>query len=203
MLQDARAEVLFRVEAGRRNPKPLRVDVGRARVRARRAPADVDVMPQGRRVGRHLSPEEDGGEDHDVVQVLAAVVGVVGDETLLRADVREVVPLGERLEDHPEGVHVDGAELGLGDDASLRIEKRRRAVPGLADDDGVRRAHELLPHLLGDGVEPVTNNVEGSLVDSHAPSSFESSRAPVRATSALHPGGTRVVAVGSSMTARP
>jgi len=41
--------------------------------------------------------------------------------------------------------------------------------------------HELLSHLLGDGVESVTNNVEGCLVDSHAPSSFESSRAPVRA----------------------
>ncbi len=54
LLQDPGAEVLLGVEAGRRDPKPLRVDVGRVRVRAGRTSADVDVMPEGRSCTRPL-----------------------------------------------------------------------------------------------------------------------------------------------------
>ena len=207
LLQHAVAEVLLEVELEQGDTQALGVDIDGAGVGPGGAAADVDVVAERGAERHQLVVVEHRREDQDVVQVLAAAVRVVGDEPLAWLDFREIVALGEGLEDQAEGVHVDRAELGLGDDPTLTVEKRGRAVAGLADDGGIGRAHHHLAHLLGHGVEAVADDVEACLIDvaplGHHPSPRSRTRAPAAPTVARQPGGTRVVAVGSSMMARP
>ena len=155
------------IELERRDADALLPDLGRPRVvGAVSGPADVALVravdgPEGQAIAH-----EDGQEHRQVGQVIAAMVGIIEQEHVPGPDTPgEIVADGG---DGPgEGPDMNGHVLGLGGEAALAVEDRRREVAARVQDLRVGRPQHGLAHLLDDGFETVLDDGDGDSVERH------------------------------------
>ena len=102
---------------------------------------------------------EDGGDDGDVGEMGAAVVGVVEGEDVAGAEgVLAAAQYGAHGVAH--GAEVDGDMGGVGDEMALAVEEGAGEVEALLDVDGIGGVDEGGAHLFGDGHEEVVEYFE-------------------------------------------
>ena len=146
----------------------LLVDAARERRhRARRDATDIGVVAAGgyikRGLTRHatvLPPTRqiDGGDDGDVRQMGAAVVGVVEHVDITRLHVRIARDHGLDRLAHRSQVHRHVRRVG--DQRTLGVEQRAGEVQPLLDVDRVCGVLQPQAHLLGDVHEQVVEDLE-------------------------------------------
>ena len=105
--------------------------------------SDIDVM--GDRTGKSQQrlAMKDRRENRDILKMLAADIGIVGQEHLARPDgamLGKAGPHGQR-----ERAHLHGNVLSLGNDATFGIEQRAGTVAGLADNGRAGGRSRLMP----------------------------------------------------------
>jgi hypothetical protein len=146
------------VDAGRRDDDALLGEpAGGGRHRAGFRAADVGVV-------RSCDGEAElgAGDERDVGEVRAS-----GERIVEHEDVGSLrVVLHDRRDRIRHRAEVDRDVLGLRDHAAALVEERRGAVAPLLDVGGERGADERGAHLLGDGPEGVSENLE---LNVHAP----------------------------------
>src|SRR5213079_1545535 len=140
----------------------------------------------------------DGPDECDVGEVRAAGIRVVEDEHVSRAR-------GGDERAHRRDRFVHGTEMhrnvgGLSDHFTGGVEQRRRTVATIANVRGYRRVNENEAHLLRDGREGVSHDLEPDGVEGHVRST---STAPQGCTVPRHPGSTRAVASRPAKIAGP
>jgi hypothetical protein len=140
---------------------PLLLDPGAGgRHGSGRDPADLGVVPARSDVKPDLVAVggEHRGDDCDVREVSAAVVGVVEDVDVAAAEVW--VALDHHLDRLAHRAQVDRHVRGVGDQAALRVEQRAGEVEPLLDVDRVRGGLQADAHLLGDRHEQVVEDLQ-------------------------------------------
>ena len=130
---------------------------------------EVGVVRDVRRPGDDLALEEDRLDQHDVGQVRAAAgVGVVADEDVALADLRQRMPRRHVLDHAHQRAEVHRDVHRLAQRAAARVEQARRAVAPLLDVGRVGGAHQRLAHLLDDGGERIADHLHRDRIDSPA-----------------------------------
>ena len=195
----------------RRDAQPFAEDLRDRAVAAGRRRADIRPMRAQASVAEQLAVIECGPHHIHVRQVAAPEIGVVVDENVA------VVHVGSEHGD--DGAHRIGhrAEVNrqigaLRHHLAACVEDAAGIIASRLQDRRIGRLGEDDPHLLGDLVEAVLDDLEGggigplhqvfhccltlfcSCVSSTKPSSF---------IFACHPGGTRMVESSNSITAGP
>src|SRR5581483_8197053 len=166
------------------------------------------VRARGGKAGK-FALIEDRGEDGLVWKMRAGEIGVVHDPDVTRLPYVAAEPffgeLGTDLEVSEEERNAEGlAEYGV-----IAIEKSDRAVFHPVDDGRIRRPDQRRAHVMSRGDEGVADDFSrdgidtDSCADRHDLPPSLSRIDPNGSISALVPGGTTVVAVGSSMIAGP
>ena len=168
-VEQALVELAPLEELDRRDAQPLLVDLHRITGVAPRAhAADVEVVSQRAADGDERPAMEDRQEGLDVGEVLAALVGVVGDDDVAffpLCDGNRLVQCGAQRAAHR--VQMDGDAARLRDDSPIEVEDRGGVVEHLPDDGGVGGAENRRRHLLGDTHQRVVHDLEGHGIDSH------------------------------------
>ena len=141
------------------------VDLARDADAAGRAAADIDVMGDVGHVAEQRALVEDRRDERDVVQVHAALVGIVDQDAV--AGLQALGAVGADGARHQVGqrAQVGGLGEGLGDGAQLAIEEGAREVAARLDVGRVGGAAERGAHLLGDGEQPVADDLEANGID--------------------------------------
>ena len=164
-LEHIGAQPALIVELERRDADALLPDLGGARVvGAMGGAADVALMRAvDRPEGQPLAVEHrhEGGE---IGQMVAAVIGVVEEVDVARADLA-AEGVVHRFGRPGQGADVDRHVLGLGDQAALGVGQRGREVAARVDDLRVGGAQHRLAHLLGDRVQAVLDHRDRDRVD--------------------------------------
>ena len=106
-----------------------------------------------------VSLEVDRLDDEDVLEVHAAVEGVVHDEDVAGADAIAVVP-EQRLHRGRDRAEVERDAHGLGDRLAARVAERGREVHAVADDGRVGGADDRRRHLVGDRLQRVRHDLQ-------------------------------------------
>ena len=153
------------VELERRDPDALLPDLGRAGVvGAVGGAADVALMRAVDRPEREALAVEHRDEGGEIRQVVAAVVGVVEQIDVARAD-RAAKAVVHRFRRPGQRADVDRHVLGLRDQAALGIADGGREIAARVDDLGVRGAQHRLAHLLGDRVQAMLDHGDRDRID--------------------------------------
>jgi len=142
------------------------------RHRAGRDATDIGVMAsrrdvelrfasriRGARLVGVVVAQEHRGDDGDVRQMRAAVVGRVEHEHVARLH-RARTPVDDRADTLAHRPQMHRHMRRIGDQVALRVEQRARKVETLLDVHGVRRVRERHAHLLGDRHEQVVEHFQ-------------------------------------------
>ena len=162
----------------RRDAQPLLEDLGRRRgIGAGRHAAHVEMMAERADDGDAAPLGEDRAEGQDVGDVLAAAIGIVGDDdiAILPALQRQVVAQhGAQARAHRVQVLRDARRLR--DIVAMRVEDRRGIIQQLAHDGGAAGAPDGDIHLGGGGGQGVAQDFQRDRVEMGA----HAARASVR-----------------------
>ena len=139
------------VELEERQPQPLLVDLGGVDGDATGSDAaDVAVMGHGGGVALQRIAKENGLDDVDVGQVLAAgAVRIVGDEDVAGIGIVGVLG-GDVAHDFGKGAELHRQGQALGDDLAVAVAQRRRIVHRVADHRRIGAAHDDQRHLVAE-----------------------------------------------------
>ena len=156
----------------RGNPDALGVDgVGVGSIGAGDSATHVVVVGDVGNIGHYLVLVKDGGGHGDVGQVgAAAVIGVVGDKHVSGMDLVGSKILFDLSDQAQQGAQVHGNMFGLSDGVAFRVEQRAGAVLALLDVGGICGLDQDCAHLLSDGHEGVSNDLQQDTVNFHASS---------------------------------
>ena len=141
-----------------RNDDAFGVHVDRVRRHAGIAAAEIEMVRHGAGEGDDAAVDEDRREDEDVLQMLAAAVGVVVDVEIAGPKLAgwALVHAGPENLRHRAQMH--GDQLGLGNDIAQRVEQRGGCVLRLAYDIRIGRADELGAHLASNRDQGLGDN---------------------------------------------
>ena len=121
----------FAPQARRRYAQPLLVDLGGVTgVATRHAAADIGHVRERHRVADQALLIEHRLNQHDVGQVRAAVIRVIGDEEVARQNAPGV-GAGDRSHGERHGAQMERQARALRDQLAVRQEQRRREVERL------------------------------------------------------------------------
>ena len=141
------------------------VDLARDADAAGRAAADIDVMGDVGHVAEQRALVEDGRDERDVVQVHAALVGIVDQDAVAGLQALGAVGADGARHQVSQRAQVGGLGEGLGDGAQLAVEEGAGEVAARLDVGRVGGAAERGAHLLGDGEQPVADDLEANGID--------------------------------------
>ena len=159
------AEVLLGIDAHGRQNQPFLEQLGRVRVGPGDRPADFEMMADAAREGGQPVTVEDRQDEDDIVQMLAVLIGIVGDEGVGRPHRRQIVLGADERHSGSERVHMHRDRLRLCDRPRLPVHDAGRAVLRLAHYGGIGRKQKDVAHLLRDGFEGAGDDVEIGRVD--------------------------------------
>ena len=151
----------------RRDDHPFLVDFPESAHTRRGPTADVHVVGQIGEIAVNLALVVERRDHHDVVQVSAAGIGVVGHQVIPRAEVLNPV-LQHRLahrSDHR--AEVVGLAEGLGDGAKIPIEEAAREITAGLNVGGVGATPQRRRHLLRGLEQAVPDDLELDRIDLH------------------------------------
>ena len=141
-----------------------------------------------------------GVEIHDV---LAAAIGIVGDDHVARREVFRSKGFDQLTHGDLEAGEQARRVMRLRDRLPRRIGDHAGDVLDLGDDGRASGAHQRVAHLVGDLLERVADHLHGDDDRSWQRSTVSTNRPRSGATSAVTPGGMSVAEVASSTTAGP
>ena len=143
--------------------------------------ADIDPMSADRKKRHLLAAMEEGRVDHDVVQMLAADVGMVHDQHVAR--------LKTVFSVHAHAIDDGRAEIGqknrqrakiLGKNSTLGVHDADAIVAHLVDHHVVGSLAQHRGHLIGDMGQPLAHHFNGDRVHGRLSHYFFSSTVTAR-----------------------
>jgi hypothetical protein len=108
---------------------------------------------------------EDRRDERDVVEVHAAQVGIVDQDTVAGRQRVGAVGLDGARHDVGQRAQMRRLREGLGDRPQFRIEEGTREVAARLDVGRIGRAPQRGAHLLGDGQQRVADDLEADGID--------------------------------------
>ena len=147
----------------RRQAQALVPDLRRRRiVGAVRRTADVGMMRPDHRPEHQRALGEHRHEHGQVGQMRAAAIGIVQQIDVVRRGFGKA--RRQRLGRPWHGADMHRDMIRLRHQAAARVDQRDGEIPGRVQDLRVGGAQHRLPHLLGDGVQPVLQHGDGDRV---------------------------------------
>ncbi|GAV37022.1 hypothetical protein ROTAS13_04712 [Roseomonas sp. TAS13] len=190
----------------RRQAQPFLEDLGRGRgIGARRHAAHVEMVAERADDGDALPLREDRAEGQDVGNVLAAAIGIVGDDDIafLPLCQRQVVAHhGQQPGAHRVQVLRDAG--GLRDVVAVAVEDGGGIVQQFPHHGGAAGAPDRHVHLGGGGGQAVAQDLQFDRTehDRHA-SCFRAISVPSGPGAQRQPGAMKAVVYSSSISAGP
>ena len=163
--EDVRVDLAALDEAHAGDDEAFLVDLAGDADAAGRAAADIDVMRDVGHVAEQRAVVEDRRDERDVVEVHAALVGIVDEDAVAGLQALRAVGADGARHQVGQRAQVGGLSEGLGDGAQLAIEERAREIAARLDVGRVGGAAERGAHLLGDGEQPVADDLEADRID--------------------------------------
>jgi hypothetical protein len=189
-------------QAHRRQPEPLLVTIGR--VRKERAGGQATHVHHVRRNHRPAHPPVAGKDrlpdDHIAGMEAAAMVRVVDNEYVASSNLVAIA-----LEHRQDGVALHGPvrvmQTAAGDLITVRVEDANRVILGLGDDRADRRTLHRIAGILGNGGEPIAQDLRGDRIDAHCRGSMM--QVPKGSILACQAAGNQTVVSAASISNGP